>query len=63
MDQPSSLSNDKSKLIERLVSRLRDDYERRGGYLSGDHVLRTVAKRGLDIEDADGEACHRPSIR
>ncbi|MFY9619549.1 MAG: sigma-70 family RNA polymerase sigma factor [Pyrinomonadaceae bacterium] len=51
MDQPDAQNNDKKQLIERLVSRLLDDYERQGAYLSSDQVLRTVAKKGLDIED------------
>src|ERR1044071_7200298 len=44
-------SQDKSELRKRVVDRLMDDYHRRGGYLSGDHVLRAVEKNGLDIED------------
>jgi len=44
-------SQDKSELRKRVVDRLVDDYHRRGGYLSGDHVLRAVEKNGLDIED------------
>ena len=42
---------DKAALIAKVVSSLADDYHRRGGYLSGDHVLRAVEKRGLDPED------------
>jgi RNA polymerase primary sigma factor len=51
MDQQRTQNLDKNELIERLVSRLLQDYQRQGGYLSGDQILRTVAKRGLDIED------------
>ena len=51
MDQPNTQNPDKDKLIERLVIRLLDDFQRQGGYLSSDQVLRTVAKKGLDIED------------
>jgi RNA polymerase primary sigma factor len=42
---------DKTALIAKVASSLADDYHRRGGYLSGDHVLRAVEKRGLDPED------------
>ena len=42
---------DKAALITRVANSLADDYHRRGGYLSGDHVLRAVEKRGLDPED------------
>jgi len=42
---------EKAALIAKVVSGLADDYHRRGGYLSGDHVLRAVEKRGLDPED------------
>ncbi|MBZ5592785.1 MAG: sigma-70 family RNA polymerase sigma factor [Acidobacteriia bacterium] len=42
---------DKAALIAKVASSLADDYHRRGGYLSGDHVLRAVEKRGLDPED------------
>jgi hypothetical protein len=42
---------DKASLIAKVISSLADDYQRRGGYLSGDHVLRAVEKRGLDPED------------
>jgi hypothetical protein len=41
----------KPMLIAKVVSNLADDYQRQGGYLSGDHVLRAVEKRGLDQED------------
>jgi RNA polymerase primary sigma factor len=42
---------DKAALIAKVVSGLADDYHRRAGYLSGDHVLRAVEKRGLEPED------------
>jgi RNA polymerase primary sigma factor len=43
------LRND--NLIAKVVSNLAEDYRRRGGYLSGDQVLRAVEKRGLDAAD------------
>ena len=42
---------DKARVIAKVVGGLADDYHRRGGYLSGDHVLRAVERRGLDPED------------
>ncbi len=42
---------EKAALIAKVAASLADDYHRRGGYLSGDHVLRAVEKRGLDPED------------
>ncbi len=42
---------DHDRLITRVVDLLVDDYHRRGGYLSGDHVLRLVEKKGLEPED------------
>ena len=44
-------TKDKAALIAKVSGSLADDYHRRGGYLSGDHVLRAVEKRGLDPED------------
>lgn len=42
---------DRAAPIAKVAAGLADDYRRRGGYLSGDHVLRAVEKRGLDPED------------
>jgi hypothetical protein len=42
---------DNAVLIAKVVSNLADDYQDQGGYLSGDHVLRAVERRGLDQED------------
>jgi RNA polymerase primary sigma factor len=44
-------TKDKAALVAKVSGSLADDYHRRGGYLSGDHVLRAVEKRGLDPED------------
>ena len=41
----------KAQSLAKVVQQLLQDYERRGGYISGDHVLRAIEKRGLDIED------------
>lgn len=41
----------KEAVIARVVSNLLADYRRRGGYLSGDHILLAVEKRGLEPED------------
>ena len=51
MSSPVEEPAERGALIARVVSVLADDYHRRGGYLSGDHVLRAVEKRGLDPED------------
>jgi RNA polymerase primary sigma factor len=51
MPSPVEQPVDRAALIAKVVSSLADDYHRRGGYLSGDHVLRAVEKRGLDPED------------
>jgi RNA polymerase primary sigma factor len=42
---------DGNGLIARVVGALTDDYHRRGGYLSSDHILRAVEKKGLGPED------------
>ena len=42
---------DKASLVDKVVDNLTDDYNRRGGHLTGDHILRVVDKRGLDPED------------
>jgi len=45
MSSTAEEPTDKSALIGKVVRSLADDYHRRGGFLSGDHVLRAVEKR------------------
>src|SRR5436309_3345207 len=51
MSSPVEEPVDKVALIAKVVSSLADDHHRRGGYLSGNHILRALEKRGLDAED------------
>ena len=47
---PLPLDVDTTRLLANILDALTADYHRRGGYLSGDHVLRAVEKRGLAPE-------------
>lgn len=51
MDKGNRDATEKAALISRVVSGLANDYQRRGGYLNSDHVLRAVEKRELHAED------------
>jgi RNA polymerase primary sigma factor len=51
MVNQTDIGSEREAVIDRVVSRLVDDYHRRGGYLSRDHVLMVVERKGLDAED------------
>jgi len=51
MAVPPTVEYDRASAITRAVDRLVEDYQRHGGYLSDDHVLRVLERRGLGPED------------